>query len=157
MTYVTPADAILPGHVDRFEDLVTYLEAPPTRGAEIYRNDGTTEDGRAIVDCSHPGRLGLAVDFTDESSLGRFAFKVVVRNPLDSPVPNIWTLRSNSDGELIEEGASGGYDVSNYTALTEPRSGLSPVSSMAQCLVRIHWLTALLISFLNIPVRSVFA
>jgi hypothetical protein len=129
-TFVTPANAVLPGHIQRFEDLVPFLEIPPSRGSEIYRNDGTTEDGRDIVDCSKPGVIGLAVDFTDEASSGRFAFDVVVQNPSDNPVPNMWKLRSISDGQLLEEGATDGYDVTNHSFI-DPNSNLPPVASSA--------------------------
>jgi len=114
-SFVTPAAAVLPSDVDRFQDLSSLLESPPTKGLEIYRNEGTTEDGRAIVDCSQPGRLGLAVDFTKPTAMGRYAFKVYVVNALSNPVPNVWVIRSYSDGSLLEEGATSGYDVTNST------------------------------------------
>merc|ERR1712048_262246 len=53
----------------------------------------------------------LAVDFTDSLSLGRYAFRTSVRNPWETPVPNVWILRSYSEGVLLEEGAASGYEV----------------------------------------------
>jgi len=35
-TYVTPAGAILPANVARFQDLNSCVVVPPTRGVEIY-------------------------------------------------------------------------------------------------------------------------
>jgi len=113
--FVLPSNAILQANIDRFQSLYGFLEVPPTTGIEIYRNDGTTEDGRSIVDCSQVGTIGLALDHTDNTNYGRYAFTVVVRNPFKSPVQNMWTLRSISDGELVEEGVTAGYEVTNFT------------------------------------------
>jgi len=110
-SHVIPSEAILSGESERFQDLVNSLELPPAQGAEAYRNEGLSEDGRTIVDCSKPGRLSLAVDATDGASMGRYAFKVSVLNPQLTPVPNIWRLRSYSEGLIVEEGAIGGYTI----------------------------------------------
>jgi len=127
--YVLPVSVVYPATLPRFQDLVRFLELPPARGIDGYRNEGTTEDGRAIVDCSQVGRLALAVDSTDTSSLGRYAFRVSVKNPMELPVPNVWTLRSYSEGQLIEEGATGGYVIGSTMEFHKPQNAAVPPST----------------------------
>merc|ERR1712187_6020 len=81
---------------------------------EVFRNEGTTADGRAIVDCTKPGRLGLAIDGT-EGNLRRYAFEIAVQNAWMAPMRNVWDLHVYSEGELVEEGATSGYEVTNVT------------------------------------------
>jgi len=109
--FVLPSEAVLAGNLDQFTDLSLVLEPPAARGLEAYRNDGTTEDGRAMVDCAQPGVLGLVVDYTDLLTLGRYAFRVQVMNPSETPDLNVWTLQSYSDSQLIEQGATRGYEI----------------------------------------------
>jgi len=112
-SYVLPAKVIYSASLPRFQDILPFLELPPARGSQGYRNEGTTEDGRAIVDCSRPSLIALAVDSTDSFSYGRYAFRVAVQNPQAVPVPNVWAIRSYEEGILVEEGATGGYALAS--------------------------------------------
>jgi len=147
--FVEPSRTVLKAGVAQFQDLAAFLEQPPTHGVEAYRNEGTTDDGRAIVDCGSAGRLVLAVDFTDASSLGRYVFEVLVQNPWEPPAISVWFLRTFSDGQRLEEGATGGYDVTNYAMADDGRSDRSkkPGASSA---VRI-FTTSLVLFLLLVP------
>merc|ERR1712032_378289 len=126
-SHVIPSRVVLSAQSKPFQDLGPFLEKPPSGGAEEFRDEGTTEDGRPIADCSRSSILGLAVDFTDDSSLGRYAFAVFIRNSLSTPMRNTWMLSSYSQGQLLEQGAAGGYEVTNLTVslpLQEERSRL---------------------------------
>merc|ERR1712107_67358 len=97
-SFVVPSSAVLRAGLPKFHDLAEFLEMPAPRELESYRNPGTTEDGRAIVDCSRANRLVLAVEYTDGTSFGRYAFKTRVQNPTEDPMPNLWILQSYSEG-----------------------------------------------------------
>lgn len=123
--FVNPATNVLPGTIARFDDLTKFLEAAPGRTTLFYTNNGTTEDGRAIVDCSQARQVALAVDYTEADSLQRFSFMLTVRNGMWNPVPNIWKLKSYSAGRLLEEGATAGYDLVNMTTTTTTSTPVS--------------------------------
>lgn len=116
--FVLPSAAIKPAGLEDFADMVDKLEPAASRRMQNYRNDGTTEDGRAIVDCSKKGVLGLVVDFTESASFGRYAFQVQAINAAENPHMNIWALHSYTAGILNEEGACGGYEVTDSAGLS---------------------------------------
>jgi hypothetical protein len=113
--WALPEKFILPANMERFQDLSNFLERAPPRTSQFWFNDGLTEDLRQIVDCSESATMKLAFDFTDSATRGRYAFQVQVLNPMWTPRWNVWTIKTFSEGMLLEEGAAGGYTVSNAT------------------------------------------
>lgn len=109
--YILPNVVVGSAGLSRYEDLEPKLEVPPARGALAYTNEGTTADGRAIVNCSLKGRLALTVFFTDAENGRRYAFATSVVNAEQVSLPNLWTLQSFAGGTLAEEGSTAGYDV----------------------------------------------
>jgi hypothetical protein len=139
-TFVKPATAILAAGLEGFKDLAPLLEKPPAAGSEAYRNEGTTESNRPIVDCSTPGSITLAVDFTDSPTL-RYAFGVQVINPAATPNwENVWILESISAGQQLEMGVCGGYDIVPATSPSgggtiEPPASAAPGVTSARAVV----------------------
>lgn len=131
-SYVVPSQVILPANLERYQELAGALKQPPTEGVEVYRNPGTAEDGRLIVDCSRRARLSMALDAVGAPwTLGRYAFEVAVVNAFSTAGSNVWLLQSHSEGALIEEGITGGYDVSNYTPASSSLGNIFPPVSQA--------------------------
>merc|ERR1712216_1083705 len=102
---------------------------------------GTTASNRPIVDCSVPGSITMAVDFTDSLSL-RYAFGVRVINPAATPNwENVWTLESVSAAQQLEMGVCGGYDVvpakepSGFSILEPTASAAAPCATFARAVV----------------------
>merc|ERR1712151_1376725 len=153
-SFVLPSAAVLRARLPKFHDLAEYLEMPAPRELETYRNPGTTEDGRAIVDCNRADRLLLAVEYTDGVSFGRYAFKTRVQNPADTPMPNIWMLQSYSENTLVEEGICGGYEIVRSYAATPGQVSLDGlvVSSANQRRIWALGLSLLVALFRGLPI-----
>eukprot|EP00929_Paragymnodinium_shiwhaense_P093918 TRINITY_DN54244_c0_g1_i6.p1 TRINITY_DN54244_c0_g1~~TRINITY_DN54244_c0_g1_i6.p1 ORF type:complete len:1916 (+),score=373.28 TRINITY_DN54244_c0_g1_i6:573-5750(+) len=150
-SFVVPQDAILRGEVERYKDLLEILERPPTQGTEAFQNEGTTATGRSIVDCSYNGRLLFAIDFTDEAYSGKIAFKTLVQNALVDSSINMWRIRSFADGQLLEEGAAGGYMLRNMTDPEGSEDDAGAVNGAKACRA---WHSVLLsMAALAVPMR----
>jgi len=126
--YVLPASAILSANIARFGELGALLESPPSSSAESFRSEGQTEDGRHIVDCSLTGRVSIAVELTDSTTLGRYAFSISVRNPSGTPAPNVWTIKIYQNDALLEQGSTSGYEVTPVGAVSTGSLGLGMIS-----------------------------
>jgi hypothetical protein len=103
---IVPQEALLPTDASPYINIIQNLEIPPGANPDSY----IAADGRPIVHCTL-NVMTLAVSYTDDLSERRYAFATTVINAPVAPIPNLWRLEVLMNGNIVEGGAAGGYEL----------------------------------------------